>query len=36
MTDMPAIGWSRGRRGLQGLIGRHDLVATLDRAAEKR
>ena len=33
MTDMSAIGWSRGRRGL---IDRHYLVATLDRAVAKR
>jgi len=33
MTDMSAIGWSRGRRGL---IDRHYLVATLDRAVGKR
>jgi hypothetical protein len=34
MTDMPAIGWSRGRRGRARLINRHDLVATRSRGRE--
>jgi hypothetical protein len=36
MTDTSAISSSRGRRGLQGMIDRYDLVATLDRVVGKR
>ena len=35
MTDMSAIGGSRGRCGRAGLIDRHDLVATLDRGGRE-
>ena len=32
MTDMPAAGGRTAAAARQGLIDRHDLVATLDRA----
>ena len=36
MTDMPAAEVARRARLARGLIGRHYLVATLDRAARRR
>ncbi len=36
MTGMAAIGGAAAGTAVQGLIDRHDLVATLDRAAAKR
>jgi ATP/maltotriose-dependent transcriptional regulator MalT len=36
MTDVPAAAGRAAGTARQGLIGRHDLVATLDRAVSKR
>ena len=36
MTGMAAIGGAAAGTAVQGLIDRHDLVATLDRGAGKR